>query len=331
MNRDQYEGLDNNQQSIFYYLDSIKQDAPLLNKRPNFQSYHYPYMLSDDIANGILPISWKGRNIKASLHPENKPLSDLISFGITARTSYHARRSLPDALHNFFQRVALKLALFGECPYEIVEMIDTNSNDVTAFFLSPIQPGTIISKQDGTFTQHIPKTIAAEREIECEISLSPERLLFFRFQDSIQDNWLKMMSELASLSEIVPSFWSENLGMDKVRVPFDSTLYYKLRDQSVALITSEIGWNMRKYPQDGMSEYYWLSRKIRFELFLVGLRESLLTTLNEGIGRIEKKISMRGDIVIEGFPTVEEILQAEEDLESGSCHAGEIMERFSPY
>jgi hypothetical protein len=237
---------------------------------------------------------------------------------------------LTDAIYNFFRQVALTLALYGECVYEIVELVEPKKNDVQAFDLSFIQPGTMTQRGSGTWVQRIPESVAAEREIEKYISLSSERLLFFHFHEPFHDNWMKMMRRLAQLSDLTPDFAFENASKKKGRTPFDFSKYFHSRDQTVAMLTSQIGWNMRKYPHDGMLEYYWFHRRLKFELFKIRLRESLLGTLNDGIRRIGSKLNMKGKIVIEGVSTQADVVHAQEDLITGRCHASEILERFSP-
>src|SRR5208337_4313626 len=47
----------------------------------------------------------------------------------------------------------------------------------------------------------------------------------------------------------------------------------------------KIGWNVRQLFEDDMLEYYILHRRLLFEKFKIELRQSILATLNIGLGR----------------------------------------------
>lgn len=313
------------QKSVFFYRDAITTDENL-----DFRSSLYANMLSDDISNRILPISLGEDTFSVYLKPENHHFQELIAKGISHH-DYYVSRTLSEAVKDFFRRVATNLTLTGKCVYEIVDLIDDKSNDIKAFDLSFIQPDSITQKRNGKFEQHIPSSVARERKVGRIIPLDAENLLIFQLQEPFQKGWLKLMKELASLSEITPKFAQDSfLSTAENNVPFDYSEYSKAREQTVAMLTRDIGWNMGKFPHDGMLEYYWIYRKLKFELFIIELRESILATLNDSLKRIGKKLDMSGEIIIDGLLTVEDVLQAQDDLTSGRCYAGDILDKFPP-
>ena len=65
-----------------------------------------------------------------------------------------------------------------------------------------------------------------------------------------------------------------------------------------------------------------------FEKFKIEVRDSLLSTLNEGLDRAGERLRMHGQIEVEGLPTLDEVEQAQLDLKSGKRSPKEILDQF---
>lgn len=320
-----FSSLSRNQQSVSYYSDVLNSSDPILQKHPNYRGRHYPHMLVDDLTHGVFPYVLK-RDYTVKLETDHSSLKEIISFALNTRYHY-VGRSIKEAVRSFFEGVIQSLGYYGECIYEIVELLNPNTSQVEAITFSFIQPLTVFEK-NGKWVQYIPVEVARERGIEQNIPLLKERLLVFNFPEKYQQNWMTRIESLANVSEIVSPFGLPSLQNDPNKVPFDFLEHNKLREQIVAKLTSDIGWNMRKYPHDGMTEYYWFHRLLLFEKFKTELREYLLSTLNEGLIRVGQKLGMYGQIKVEGLPTVEEVEQAQLDLKRGNCTPKEILDQW---
>jgi hypothetical protein len=320
----QYSDLKRSQHSIIYYTDLIHSDDPIVKNRPRYYEYFYPSMLVDDLGSGILPISQKEK-YSIRIEPENLELEKITTFALSQRD--YCGRNLIDVAYWFFKRVTMCLASYNECFYEIVELLDPQTEQVQAFDLSPIQPMTVFHRR-GRWVQYVPNSVSEKAKVSQYIPLPEDRLLIFRLPKRARDRWIDMMEALVSLNGMPSDFGLPSLEPNDKKIPANFKAHHRLGDQAIAKLTREIGWNMRKYPHDGMLEYYWFHRFLLFEKFKIELREAIVTTLNDGLARIGKKLGMQGQIVIKGLPTLKDVAKAQEDLKTGQRSAREILNQF---
>lgn len=316
--------LKRRQQSAFYLSDFGYQKDSVLGNWPDYYLHFYTHMLIEDIGLQTLPLAWKNDHAP-QLEPPDDRFADAIAFALKARSYYDS--DLTDAVYRFFSEVAMSLAGYSACIFELVKLCDPDTGEIKAFDLCSIQPLTLLLER-GNWIQHVPKEVAAELKVDRCIKLDPARLLFFYLPKRFRDNWMNMMSSLAEVSEVSPPFESSRSATSSERVPFDFNEHQQLKKQVVAGLTKEVGWNMRMYPDDGMLEYYWIHRFLQYERFKIEMRDSILATLNEGLLRIGRALGMKGQISIPGLPTLQDVDQAQEGLQSGRRAAGDILHQF---
>lgn len=319
--------LTRRQQSAFYLSGFDGERDLVLRNRPNYHFHFYTHMLVEDIGLHTLPLAWQ-KDHPAQLQPYNARFADIIAFALTARHYYGP--DLTTAVYDFVSTVTTSLASYSEYVFELVELCDPDTGEVKAIDLCFIQPMTLFQRK-GEWIQYVPEGVAAELKVDQYIKLDPARLLFFRLPERLRDNWMNMMRSLAEVSEVGPRFEFSGLDTSTNRVPFDFNEHHRLREQVIARLTREVGWNMRMYPHDGMLEYYWLHRFLQFERFKIEMRDSVLATLNEGLRRIGRALGMHGQIEIPGLPTLQDVHQAQRDLQSGRRPAGDILGQFRAY
>jgi hypothetical protein len=323
MRRQDFSHLERKQKSVFYYSDLAAASDPLIQDRPQYRQYLYPSMLGEDIADALLPLQKEKYSFR--IDPQNQKLEEMLTFALN-KHQYRAN-NLMDAAYSFFNEVGHCLVYYSECAYEIVELLNPATETLEAFDLTYIQPMTMV-QQSGKWIQQVPKLIANERSREQYIPIAPEKLLIFQLPDYIRQEWLPMMDSLAAMNEITPGFGIPKPTVNENKVPFDFSVHNQVREQAIAKVTSKIGWNMRKYPHEGMLEYYWFHRFLLFEKLKIELRESILKTLNDGLNHVLDQLGMTGTIVIEGLPTLKDIIEAKHDLRTGKKPAKEILEHF---
>ena len=267
------------QQSVFYYSDMVAKDDPVIKNRPNFYFGGLTHLLIDDIGSEVISFSFRN-NYTVRIKPENTEFEKIVSnaFSNDRDHLYFQSGPLIENTRNFFQSTAKILASYGECIYEFVDLLDQETGELKAFEVSLIEPQTLKRKRK-KWVQYVPKAIAVSRNIDRYIPVESERLLIFRLPEQFHKKWMQIMKNLASTEDLIPEFGFPSFGAQQNKVPFDFNQHHILREQFVARLTNEIGWNMRKYPHDGMLEYYWFHRFLKFERFKIELRISFLNTL----------------------------------------------------
>ena len=135
-----------------------------------------------------------------------------------------------------------------------------------------------------------------------------------------------MGRQLRSLSELMPEFVRRMRPAEGQEGLFDFSHRVRTRYLAVATLGREIGWNARSLLTDQVVEHYWLRREIRLMRFQAALRQSILDTLNDGLGRIGKTLGLTAKIEISGLPCDDEYQHAESDLENGSRPFLQIVE-----
>lgn len=323
---DVYPELKRVQHSVFYYSDLQAKDDPIIKRRPSYHFFFYPRMLGEDLTHGVLPSLSLNRNwYSVQVEPKNTELEKILAFAISKRDYYERR--LADAAYWFFERVVSTLAYYGKSYFEIVEIIDPKSEKVKAFDLSPIQPMSLFFRKDH-WVQYIPKSISDKRNSDQYINIPSQNVLGFKFPDPFDQKWMSLMESLAQINDNTLEFGLPKYGSNEKTVPFDFKLHHKIREQAASKLTSEIGWNLRKYPPEGILEYYWFHRFLKFEKFKILVRDSIVNTLNEGLSRINNKLGMQGKIVIKGLPTLDDVERAQDDLATGNRSGEEILKQF---
>ncbi len=139
-----------------------------------------------------------------------------------------------------------------------------------------------------------------------------------------------MMSSLDAVGlGILPDFALASMRSGGRSVPFDTEAHLRTRHMALAEATSAIGWNARWSFDGDVLEYYLLDRQLTFEQFKIELRDEILATLNVGLRRIGTEMGFRAQVVLEGLPTLTDVVTARERLSSGNIAFKELTDPFS--
>lgn len=326
--RRKIDNLLRSQQSIFYYTDLEGQDDPVLVARPDYLGQFYPRMLIEDVRLSIMPIGEHSTNetFRVFITPADQAIEHIVAAGLW-KDRYTP--TLTRAVCEFVRRCSATIMAFEEAIYEIVYLSVPETQKVTAFELVSIQPRTL-KRRWGKLVQYVPASVAEARRLPRYITLSPERILFFKAPRQLKSKLKHIMEDLASLSGATfPDFALPNADSPH-RIPFDSTIHTRARSLAVADATKLIGWNAQEelLPRGEKLEYYFLYRQLRFYKFKIQLRDSILRALNEVIAHVGKTIGFSGSIETKGLPTLEDIAIAHAHLQAGNKPFDEVMRPF---
>jgi hypothetical protein len=161
------------------------------------------------------------------------------------------------------------------------------------------------------------------------IELPAEQTNVFGLPEPLRALATRTLEDLASVGDFgMPDWAMEEFGYVRKRVPFDASVHTRSHHLAVADACKNLGWNARSIDNEGMLDYYVLTRDLRFERFKAELRAYLLKTLNEGLARIGREVSFCGRLSIEGVPTLADVEVAESELAAGSKSFKKVMEPF---
>jgi len=315
----QNELLERSRKSIHYYVHEDQEEL----SRPGF----YSHMLVEDVSSGIMP--FRGTKIwetfKVVISPNSSDIENLVILALGEQ--YH-RRALEEVVCDFCRECSQLLMSYGEAIYEISYLIDDEDKKV-GFDLNYINPRTL-RRRIGKIFQYVPREIAEERQVSEFIELSPNDILIFQAPKYIRNDFPNILSSLKYLDKHqftgidVRKFMPESQHSN-----YDFKLHRYYLQLALAHSFKKIGWNVRQLFEDDMLEYYILHRRLLFEKFKIELRQSILATLNIGLGRAGKQMGFQAIIQIEGLPSLNDVDEMRNKLESGDLNFNDIMYRFS--
>lgn len=282
----------------------------------------YAQMLIDDISTGILPYGSREEKY-TSLTPSDAKYERILAYALSQH-SYYRQLDLVGESRSFIELVAGTVARFGNCVCEVVELKDPATADgkTVAFRLPKLNPLTV-RKQGKLWKQFVPQ----ENENLLELTLPLERLIVFDLPQQHRAYWQKMIESLKLLDLSFPDLTDRDSSRSP-RNAFDYKAHHELLDQAILRITRDIGWDMRRNTPDGITEYYWLHRRLRFVKFRIELRDHIIDTLNVGLKTMRSLLGTESLIELQNLPTIVDVEQAEEDLRSGTRSVKEIIDRF---
>lgn len=322
------EKLYSTQKSVFYYLSHYRETDQVLASRPDFNGL-YAERLIKDVSLGIMPIGGKTKkkDFKVIISPSNKEIQDLISKGIT-RDDY--RINLASEVCKFFEECVHTILSYGEADYEIAFLSRQDGGENIEFKLELIPPTTLVQQKD-KYYQYLPKELADINNLPQYIPLSECDILRFQVPSYLQDELRYVLDSLISLSKrpTLPEFFLNSIDGNPNQVPFDITAFNYSHNLALAEAGKSIGWNSFVSPDSGILEYYNIYRFLLFEKFKINLRNSILSTFNEGLHIIGQRLGFSAELGIEGLPSIEDANIALSKLSDGNISFNEIIDQFS--
>lgn len=301
---------------------------------------HNSHMLFEDVSNGVFPFALgRGNQSRVRLEPYDPKVERLIADGLEDRTRYSAS-PLEDSLAEWFRLCAREIARGGRVVYEIGYLVRRSDGRADGFRLLRINPDSI-ERHGDVLVQQVPAGARArdysvveegDLTLPSETLIIPaERILIFEMPVAYRREWQRIRRDLAFIDRNDPAALTIRRMEAPAReqFPFDWDLHHATYGRAVAEVTRAVGWNRREIVnlQQG---YSWMVRHLRFKRFVITVRDEMMATLNDGLRRIGEHVGFRGQLVLQGVPTLADVDEAERLLWEGSKPFAEITAPFYP-
>jgi len=287
-------------------------------------------MLIEDIGAQVIPyvrLSEK-EPFTVELVPPSEEVASLVATALKSRDRGW-RDELSSSLADFVRECTQSVITVGEAIYEIVYFSNPTDQKPVAFELELIRPFTVKSRR-GQFFQEIPQKSAERLSISNSIDLPSDSILVFQqLSPALRKGLEHTLQTLAVLSKkLMPQFALDNFRDAASKFGYDSANQVYAQRLALAEAGKAIGWNARGLFTDDMLEYYSLKRHLSFEKFKIELRNSIVATLNGGLGRVGQHMGFEAQIRLHGLPTMSDVERAESELAAGGKAFGEILKPF---
>lgn len=320
MTKETEKTLVRHQKAVFYRNDVVMEETPT-----PFHDF-YTRMFIEDTSNDILPVGGRSRekDFRIEMLSSNPNAKKLIIDAISTRQHSYPE-DLPHSVWEFFRHCASSVCAFDTATYEIAYLAEPQSNKLVAFELFHIPEDQLLSKSGQRF-QVVSATASERLRVATQILLPEESLLAFRAPEAYCEGLKKMRCGLSRLSKMtLTGLVPETL---RTNGHYDFKVHERAMKLALVDIVRPIGWTARGSYNDCVLSFYRIQLQIRFQRFIIALRDAILSTLNEGIDRAGRRIGFKAELAIRGLPTMEATENALDALTSGDRAFTEIMEPF---
>lgn len=318
-------------QTMWFDVSVHLRESPDLARKAEYATKSLVMRLVDDIVYGVIPFRSKARAdsptwiIKSSLpgEEEDKRIAEILGSN---------RFDLEEAVRDFFHDCVRDILWYGSLSVEIAyhRTKSYEGRPIAARFFA-IPPGTTSSDSDGNFVQKIPSSIKLRKGNSQLHVVSTEDMLTFAAPQRIDRDIQKVIEKLANISDPFlppPVLISIQRGR---KFPFDQRFHSRARHLAIASASRSIGWLATEIfgTNEEVVEHYWRRRELTFEKLKIELRESILTTINNGLRRANQITGVGGQLRFEGFPTLADVEAANMHLDTGDLAFREVFKTFN--
>jgi hypothetical protein len=314
------------QQSVWFPFEEFQ-------KRPSGDSLLevegiYSTTFPRDISLHIMPIGGRSRarkGFKVSLEPHDEEFEQVVASALADQHQDYAYE-LARKVCDFFHHCAARIIEQGKAVYEIVLLSDSDTGESKCFELVPIDVRTLESRHGKTF-QIVPTEWAARHDLPTTIPLQDDRLIIFSPPSSF--------SSLNEINEALARLGGAGISRMYSTTRDDPTSFYDAREHiraeklALAAATRTIGWTGGETLSEIFLEYYTLHRRLIFERFVISLREAILQTLNEVLGRVGPRFGKSARLQISGLPTLDDVAKAVDELAAGERTFNSVLDDFT--
>jgi hypothetical protein len=289
----------------------------------------YADVLPRDIPLNIMPIggtSAARRDFAVSITPADEQLIRLITTASSEDRGSYPSTNIKRAVCNFVHRTASRLLQRGKVVFEIVLLRDQQTKNLVGCDLFEINVRTLTIEKNRVF-QRVPPQVAAERKVPTIIDLDIDRLAIFSMPSAFRDlaETKQALAHLGggSLAQMYDASRADN------KLGYDIKEHIRAEHLAIAAATRSIGWSANQNLYKLFTEYYVLHRQLVFQGFVITLRESILQTLNEAVGRIAQHFGTTAELSVNGLPTLEDVNRAKNELINGGRTFVSVLDDFS--
>ena len=280
------------------------------------------YTFCEDIKLNLFPY-YRNRDVISILGDEDN--ANKICYALDTNSNDPS-----EAVEHFIEknRVIFNLLAYGKCWFEIAY------NDNNDFVFESINPEGVFKLTKNHIYQYIPKFIREEKNFPIFKKLNSKNIFCIKLSPVLRKKLKGVFRELASLSTnlIMPKFAHDDLMNSNKFATFDQSWYHHQGNLRLARITKETGWSCRSALSNYTTEYYTLDRRLKFNKFLIEIRNCIINDLNEGL----EKINLANwncpklQIIEANTITYNKVTEVDNLLKNGSSSFREIflMSRF---
>lgn len=276
------------------------------------------HMFGDDVQMGIMPYSM-AEEMRIELEPPDKNANRIVAQALGRDRSFGYGRQhhrFEDAVPAFVRECAQTIMRSGLAQYEIVTERDQNTGEAIGFRFQWVTPHTILRRR-GRWVQDIGTKTAAEIGSERYVLIEISRIVTFPVVPPLTER--KLLAVNRTLADVGTQLFPEfGLNFAERPLEFDFGDFQRGRSRAAAAATAPVGWNLRGQIADEITDYYYLSREIRFQRFLVELRSSIIERVNSVLAKVLPRFGCAGSIMLAGFPDLREIENIARSLERGT-------------
>ncbi len=311
------------QSSIYYF-------SPDQGGMPKAFMELYTKMFLEDVSLRLVPISISGNDsrISAYIFPENSSLEQKLCSALDISRQGHYHRDLGGAVSEFLRFLMVELCLADHAVFEIAYFrpnSDAPKDDFELVLLNSKQ----IFRRWNRWYQSVPAEIAQERNVAEQIALQSENIVSFSLPSHLREAVTKAMTSLSAVSD---HGWHDlAMKAQSEQLPYEFSTHHRSMGLALAEATKQIGWAARGSFADSVTNYYSLRQNLRFKLFLLEVRESLLDQLNTVLEIVGKNLGFLSRLYIGGLPSRLDLERALAQLESGERPFTEIMDAFEAF
>lgn len=148
------------------------------------------------------------------------------------------------------------------------------------------------------------------------IWLSNSEIWRFEFPSALgrRNAYRKVLRQLESCSEIGPKFFLESMNAGRTAALFDHRIYHRMQNIGRGIASREWGWPQRNSNLEGITEYYYIERSLRFAKSMALVREHLVKQLNKLFSHLNILVS----IELQGIASSEKIEDSIQRMSNGT-------------
>jgi hypothetical protein len=277
-----------------------------------------------DVALAVLPprITYRDQPVAAILDPHDPSIETRVA------RAFGDRRDVSHAIYRFSQRCVHHMMLFGEDVFEITYGLEGENGDERIFSLHRIPPFSLSRRDRRIAVQRIPKQIAEAQGVPQSAEIPMDRLLVFEVPARTKHLLPDVLERLSILGDpVIPQFAIANWGPTGRKVPFDIETHARMRKVAIAEATKDLGWSggmIFGFGAQEVVEHYWWFRELLLERFVVEMREQFISMINEILRRAGARCGFNCQVILQGFPSLQDIELAQLHLRNGDRSLAEI-------
>ncbi|MBF8984505.1 hypothetical protein IZY60_13245 [Lutibacter sp. B2] len=290
-------------------INYIRNTSPSRNIKQSYnRNAHRQYMFIEDFSR-LVPYTLSDDEFRIDIIGIEDDEKRIINTAFSRRG--YINNDTTDSFREFINNTAFVLLAYGVSYHEIVFLKEEESS---TFSIESIMYEKIREKRKELVIT-IPKSVAESHNCSSYIHIPIDDTCKFSYPKVLggEKNRKILLTQLAELSKM--SIMTESLHDEKSE--FDPNVYGYKSDLLIAKVSKEIRWNARTHFDKRISEFYQLYRLIEFKKAQRKFLDYFIIEINAILLRLNEKLGFKGELVVEGKPTVEEFNNLKQRLITG--------------